>query len=305
MRETGRQYWHPELKLAVYEAIRRCQSCQLMKPPDPTLGDLIQIQPSPPLTRWAIDHTQIGPKILLNAVEYATGWLESRWVNSADFTNTVPLLLFIINFFEQANGVFKAILTRNLLDNPQIPLTTVLTIAVSIYNRRLSPSGYSPYFLLFGTQPPDEELAYHQYIREAMDHEQKAWDEEHARLHAAPIVRSYVNSMKAVRAKTRAYLQEKKALLRTYVTGDWVLRVRQRGHKFEPFCDVPWAISACHSNNTYSLVSPGGYSLSNRYNDTNLFPAYVRDGHPVNSLWYGSKGMLDLDRQRLKDSSGQ
>ncbi|KAI0999096.1 hypothetical protein K3495_g9098 [Podosphaera aphanis] len=73
---------------------------------------------------------------------------------------------------------------------------------------------------LFGTQPPDEELAYHQYIREATDHEQKAWDEEHARLHAAPIACSYVNSMKAVRAKTRAYLQEKKALLRTYVTGD-------------------------------------------------------------------------------------
>ncbi|KAI0992676.1 hypothetical protein K3495_g15509, partial [Podosphaera aphanis] len=80
----------------------------------------------------------------------------------------------------------------------------------SIYNRRLSPSGYSPYFLLFGTQPPDEELAYHQYIREATDHEQKAWDEEHARLHAAPIARSYVNSMKVVRAKTRAYLQKKR-----------------------------------------------------------------------------------------------
>ncbi|KAI0999844.1 hypothetical protein K3495_g8354, partial [Podosphaera aphanis] len=57
MRETGRRYWHPELKLAVYEAIRKCQSCQLMKPPDPTLGDLTPIQPAPPLTRWAIDHT--------------------------------------------------------------------------------------------------------------------------------------------------------------------------------------------------------------------------------------------------------
>ncbi|KAI0999097.1 hypothetical protein K3495_g9099 [Podosphaera aphanis] len=76
MREISRQYWHPELKLAIYAAIRKCQSCQLMKPPDPTLGDLTSIQPAPPLTRWAIDNTQIGPKILLNAVEYATGWLE-------------------------------------------------------------------------------------------------------------------------------------------------------------------------------------------------------------------------------------
>ncbi|KAI1003153.1 hypothetical protein K3495_g5050 [Podosphaera aphanis] len=225
MRETGRQYWNPELKLAVYEAIRKCQSCQLMKPPDPTLGDLTPIQPAPPLTRWAIDHTQIGPKILVNAVDgnEAKNFQTKYGIN---VTHTTPTRPRGNGKIEQANGVLKAILTRNLLDNPQMPLTIALTIAVSIYNRRLSPSGYSPYFLLFGTQPPDEELAYHQYIREATDHEQKAWDEEHARLHAAPIARSYVNSMKAVRAKMPAYLQEKKVLLRTYVTGDWVLRVR-------------------------------------------------------------------------------
>lgn len=51
--------------------------------------------------------------------------------------------------------------------------------------------------------------------------------------------------MKAVRDRTRVNLQEKKALMRIYTPGDWVLRVRQRKHKFEPFYDGPRAIASC------------------------------------------------------------
>lgn len=80
-----------------------------MSPPDLSLGDLRPIQPAPPLTRWGIDHTQVGPKILLNAVEYATGWLESRIVPNADFANTVPLLLHIIHTF----GTPKQVISDN------------------------------------------------------------------------------------------------------------------------------------------------------------------------------------------------
>lgn len=82
------------------------------------------------------------------------------------------------------------------------------------------------------------------------------------------------------------------------------MRTRQRRHKFEPYYDGPWAIAACHANNTYSLISPGGYRLVNRYNGTNLFPAYVRDGHPVQSLWYGSQNMLNQDRKFLRSNVG-
>ena len=98
-RNASLKYWHPDLILAVHEAVPTCTSCQLMSRPDPSLGDLRPIQPAPPLTRWGIDHTQVGHKILLNAVEYATGRLESRIVPNADFVNTVPLLLFIVNTF--------------------------------------------------------------------------------------------------------------------------------------------------------------------------------------------------------------
>ncbi|KAI0998222.1 hypothetical protein K3495_g9972 [Podosphaera aphanis] len=109
MREAGLKYWHPDLNLATFEVIRTCRSCQLMRPSDPSLGNLRPIQPAPPLTRWGIDHTQAGPKILLNAIEYATGWLESRIVPNADFANTVPLLLYIINTF----GTPKQLISDN------------------------------------------------------------------------------------------------------------------------------------------------------------------------------------------------
>lgn len=70
-----------------------------MSPQDPILDNLRPIQLAPPLTRWGIDHTQVGPKIILNSVEYATGWLVSILVSSSDFSNTVPLLLYIIRTF--------------------------------------------------------------------------------------------------------------------------------------------------------------------------------------------------------------
>ncbi|KAI1006983.1 hypothetical protein K3495_g1237 [Podosphaera aphanis] len=250
MRRAGQRYWHPELMLAANEAVLNCHSCQLMKAPDPALGNLVPILSAPPLTRWGIDHTQIGSQILLHAVEYATGWLESRLVPSTDFSNTVPLLTYISHTFgtpkqiisdnascftgadakqfqakhkllfthttptrprsngkvEKANGVLKAILTRTLLDDPNVRLDDALCRAVSIYNRQISPNGYSPFFLLFGTQPPMEELTYPFYTREPTEQEDLDWAKELARSHAAPTARSYVASIKATRDQTRAYL---------------------------------------------------------------------------------------------------
>lgn len=157
---------------------------------------------------------------------------------------------------------------------------------------------------MFGIQPPDKELLYPTYTREATQGENQEWADELVKTHAAPIARAYVNSLKAARSKVREYLQETKALMRTFAPGDWVLRVRQRQHKFEPYYDGPWAIAGYHANNTYSLISPGGYKMTNRYNGTNLFPAYTCDGHPVNSLLYGSQRMLDHDRKNIKDTAG-
>ena len=109
-REVNRKYWHPELMLAVFEVIRNCRSCQLTKAPDPALGNMTPIQPAPPLTRWGIDHTQAGPHIILHAIEYATGWLESRVVPSTSFKDTAPLLMHIIHCF----GAPKQLISDNV-----------------------------------------------------------------------------------------------------------------------------------------------------------------------------------------------
>ncbi|KAI1003237.1 hypothetical protein K3495_g4970 [Podosphaera aphanis] len=346
LRELRQRFWHPNASLAANEAIRTCSSCQLMRKPDPCPPNLIPISPPQPLTRWAIDHTgPAGPNqhILLNAIEYSTGWLVSRIVPSTKFDHTAPVLLYIENTFgrpkeyvsdnhnafvgeaatnwhrsrgikpiritpqrprgkgkvEQANGVLKNILNRLVLDRPGTNYSSILDHGVSIYNRRIGPTGYSPHFLMFGTTPPETQLVYPLYDREPTIMEEKSFAQDLVKAHAAPLARSYVASLKCARDTVRAFTQEKKALMRVYAAGDWVLRVRSRNHKHEPFYDGPWLITSSHENNTYSLSSPGGVDLANRYNGSNLFPAYVQDGHPAQSFWYGSKTLLQKDRARL------
>lgn len=148
------------------------------------------------------------------------------------------------------NDVLRGILSRNVFDNQNMPLPTILSRVVAIYNRRISPTGYSLFFLLFGTQTPEAKVLYPKYTREATDGEEYDWAYELASSHRAPVAQSLTNSLKASRAKTREYLQESKALLRTFSSGDWVLRVRQTKQKFEPLYDGPWAIAVCHINNT-------------------------------------------------------
>lgn len=89
-----------------------------------------------------------------------------------------------------------------MLDNQNVSFSILLQRAVAIYNCRISPSGYSPFFLLFGTQPPESETIYPIYTREVTDEEEKDWTKELVTNHAAPIARSYVGSVRAARAKS-------------------------------------------------------------------------------------------------------
>ncbi|KAI0992385.1 hypothetical protein K3495_g15801 [Podosphaera aphanis] len=174
-----------------------------------------------------------------------------------------------------------------------------------IKNRTPGPSNYSAFFLMFGTQPANKhnaDTSFTSYTRDPSEEEDIAFAKELVRQHDAPIARNHAAGLRASRDAIRAYTQGKKAQLRIFAPGDWVLRVRQRGHKHEPYYDGPWAIASCHPGNTYTLRSPGGiiFHGGTKYNGTNLFPAYVQDVHPVRSLWYASKRLLEEDRARLK-----
>lgn len=116
--------------------------------------------------------------------------------------------------------------------------------------------------------------------------------------------RRWANSAKAVRDATRSFSQEEKAELRRWTTGDWVLRVRARQHKLEPYYDGPFQVIKAFPNNTYHLAMVSGVELQGIYSGDNLFPAYVSNLQPVDSYWYGSKPLLHLDRQRLSRAAG-
>ncbi|CAJ2500804.1 Uu.00g036570.m01.CDS01 [Anthostomella pinea] len=180
--------------------------------------------------------------------------------------------------------------------------SVLLQRAINTLNRTTRPSGYSSHFLMFGTQPASHLAAHEvvQYTRDPTEEEEQQAERFLAQNHEAPLARGNANRLKASRAQIRAYLQEKKGLIRVFAPGDWVLRVRQRTAKHEPFYDGPWAIVSCHAGNTYKVRSPRGIELQNKYNGTNLFPAYVHDGHPVRSLWYASKTMLENYRKQLE-----
>jgi hypothetical protein len=56
---------------------------------------------------------------------------------------------------EQMNDVLKSIISRISLTDSGFPLPDLLQAAVNTHNRTPRPNGYSPYFLFYGTTPPN------------------------------------------------------------------------------------------------------------------------------------------------------
>jgi hypothetical protein len=81
-RKLDTALWHPELVLAVQQAVAECPQCQLIKRPNITLPNLVPIKPPSPLTRWAIDHTFWKESPILVMVEYATEWVKASFMPS-------------------------------------------------------------------------------------------------------------------------------------------------------------------------------------------------------------------------------
>jgi hypothetical protein len=91
---------------------------------------------------------------------------------------------------------------------------------VKIHNRTPRPNSYSPYFLLYGTQPSNQHLQFETYVREPINKKNDKFQRKLAKHHEAPIARNNATGVKASRDQIRAYLQKGKALLRVYAPGD-------------------------------------------------------------------------------------
>lgn len=207
---------------------------------------------------------------------------------------------------EKFNGQIKAILWALTNEQSKADWKDYLPRALYLYRTRTQSHGFSPYYLVYGINPPApadvEDVAYVREYTPDEDSSNAQWliglQEDRGDR------RKWVNSAKAIRDATRSFLQEDKAEIRRWTIGDWVLRVRARNHKFEPYYDGPFQITKAARNNTYQLTTIAGTPLQGSYNGDKLFPAYVSDKQPVDSLWYGSKRLLDLDRERLARAAG-
>jgi hypothetical protein len=74
-------------------------SCQLMKPSDPALPNLILIIPPSLFTRWAINYTFWNGSVVLVMVKYAISWIEAFVVPSKKWKHTLPLFTFVQHRF--------------------------------------------------------------------------------------------------------------------------------------------------------------------------------------------------------------
>jgi hypothetical protein len=214
---------------------------------------------------------------------------------------------------ERFNGQIKAILssicgptasaTQGTSNAPwtRVCWENALPRAMQRYLSTPMVSGFTPYFLAFGTEPPQSHRSDHAgYTREPTPQEEQTLANERAfQVRTLDNERCAINSARFARDKVRSLLQEKKALLRHFAVGDWVLRRRERQHKLEPFYDGPHQVVECGENNTYRIRTLNGYELSARVSGARLFPAYVFDGHPLESMWYGSERLLSQDRERF------
>ena len=72
----------------------------------------------------------------------------------------------------------------------------------------------------------------------------------------------------------------------------------------EPYYDGPFQVTEALEKNVYALRTVAGTALKGRYHGDRLFPAYVSDMQPVQSLWYGSKRLLQMDRERYQKQAG-
>ena len=209
---------------------------------------------------------------------------------------------------ERFNGQLKAIINSMARDAPVgTPWEALLQHALLKYRTTPLVSGHTPYFLVFGTETSRSSPEHANSASFAVYEHEPTEDDEKAsaavRAHDIKEIllhRNNVNSARFARDMTRAYLQQGKELSNCFSRGDWVLRARKRRHKHEPFYDGPHRVVDTHDGNTYSLETVNGMPIPGRTTGSRMFPAYVDDGHPITSPWYGSRRLLNLDRQRYE-----
>lgn len=211
---------------------------------------------------------------------------------------------------ERYNGIIKQIIAATDVSLPHCTIDSIISASLLVYRTRPLAHGYSPFFLLYGCNPPgtNGDSSFPIYTGEEPEERENEranilalqWNEENG----PNEIRQQVNSVKYMQNAIRSMLHERKAFIKSFDNGDWVLRKRIKKHKLEPWSDGPYQIVQKFRNNVYQLQTIDGQLLKNKYNAEMLFPAYSFELHPIESPWYSSNRLLQTQRQELLDEAG-
>jgi hypothetical protein len=150
-----------------------------------------------------------GPsrKLISDKASEFSGKTAEEWYRKYG-TRVLPITLYRLrgnSKIEQVNDVLKGIMSRVSLINAGFPLPDLLQAAMNTHNRTPRPSGYFPYFLFYGTTPPDR-TSPEAYTRKSTKEKEEIHERELIQHHEAPIAKARANSLKASRNQVRAYL---------------------------------------------------------------------------------------------------
>jgi hypothetical protein len=92
---------------------------------------------------------------------------------------------------KKTNGSLKKIALRKQHTNPAKNLSDLIRSAVRILNRTPNPSGYSLYFLMYGTSPPEHSpnSVPQEYTKEYISKKEDSYQRKLAKHHEAPQAR--------------------------------------------------------------------------------------------------------------------
>jgi hypothetical protein len=144
----------------------------------------------PMLTRVKNRFSSLHKLISDNAQKFS-GKIAKSWHKKHE-TRVLPIILHRLRNngkIEQINDILKEIMLRAHLTHPDIPFADLLQNAINIHNRTPKSSGYSPYFLLYGTTPPDR-TSHEAYTKENTPKEQDEFEKELAKHHEAPAAKA-------------------------------------------------------------------------------------------------------------------
>jgi hypothetical protein len=225
-----------------------------------------------------------GPNLLAGAVRFYLDLIKTK------HRTTTPYHPRTNGKVENLNGLLGRMLTKYLMGKPTRAWDLYLTQAlVAARLHEHAVTGYSPFYLVYGTQPrlPGDDLS-----AKILPFTERT--EELANVADA---RTKANELLLARAIRTKRVRDSTVTKSSFKKGDWVLVRNESGKKFESKWFGPYRVLSSHPLGTYALEEPSGRVLRSLINGSRLLEAKV--ANPT-ELWTSSAAKAALRRAGLR-----